>query len=174
MSANKKLLIISGYVSSLFCDSLSAIIVSSTAVDAYNPFVIVFWCLFSKLLISFFIYLLQNYNKNNQTIGQVLNQLWQTCSLNSKTFFLYSVPSGLYLIADILWFYNLSHISPMTYRWLLSDHNCWPLIGCYSLLAVFSGSSGSFAPQSYTRNFSNAFWVQSNGFRWFCWPLDVW
>ena len=77
MASNKNLLIINGYVLSLFCDCLAAIFISSTAVNAYNSFVIVFWCLFSKFLISFFIYLLQNYNKNNQSIRQVLDQLCQ-------------------------------------------------------------------------------------------------
>ena len=116
MASNKNLLIINGYVLSLLCDCLAAIFISSTAVNAYNSFVIVFWCLFSKFLISFFIYLLQNYNKNNQSIRQVLDQLCQVFWLNSRTFFLYSVPSGMYLIADILWYYNLANISPMTYR----------------------------------------------------------
>ena len=114
MNVDKNSLIIYGYIVSLFCDCLSSIIVSSTQINTYNPFVIVFWNLLSKFVISLLIYCHQNGGQDKS----VWSLLWHNCSRHSFTFVLYAVPSFLYLLADILWYFNLSNINPVTYRYV--------------------------------------------------------
>lgn len=109
----QNLLIVVGYTACLFCNALSAILVTSTKHSSdqhtysYNPLVVVFYQIVIKLALAAFIYVYQH-----SSVKALIAEI----TTSTRVWLLYFVPAFLYFLSDCLWYFNLANFDPVTYN----------------------------------------------------------